>query len=1231
MNIVEGASLSIGWFFREQEVSDQGIDAHVEKAMGEVGTGRLLAIQIKSGPSYFSEPVEGGWTFRFDAKKAKLWLNHALPVIVVLVDTEQRECYWQAISSRTVSTTGKGYKVLIPRSNEVLEADLEWTELASGIQSRAENLFDFALTQLPPSVGTKLTNASPNEHLDLAILALHLAEGRNNPQGTVESLLAASPGWIQRQAPKSWEVLAAYSAEHGLPELSAEAFDLAAQADPARAGKLWAIASINVLYVNRTRAEFFLTRSVEMDPVSLELLVAKALFEHPLEDARPLIADKSLERDSPQNRSSYLVQSFLAEQATRSGDPEAACRHARVAIEVEPQNSEAMLAYADKLLRRSRSGMRQVGDLVEAVRHLEMALAQRRSWAGPTIPVLLVLIKAYGLNGQFNKVLTVCTLAPRGSANADEASNKDVCRQAVLAAWASGQRAMAEDLSHHLGDELEDKVVKVHAGLLVLTTQELSELWNAEISRAIAAKDYEAIAKSAIELASLGHDKRSVIRPFVDASIIPESYIHLIDALVVASSDLDAAVPKLRSLARGDSTAAEFLMVKLAAAGRLMEAADNCQALFEYSHEPYLLISRAQLLIEAGSETAELAARIAIDITSGFPAERAGLLTFLGKCAADRDMWEEAEKLLTQALEMRPLPTSDDVWRIVLAQVNQGRLSRAAQTISAHKPTVVTVDEARLWLQANSAVPWGEAIASEALTLAQRINDPVVSTALLGNIVMRTHGVQPEGESGQAVRSPDTGEDLEERRRLAQLPVSADLHVQAFAALQDLVEQFGEATGVTVLNGDPVELVKHMKSGAQLDAEDASQLLEVVQSARDGRIPRAFLASLRGASYTTMLVQRTLGYLVSGASDEGEHDRDIKAANEAIGGAVVVDASTLCVLSGPVNSGSLEGQFMRILASSGTLRDIHRAALDIRGFAGSPGTLGWDSARNAATFWSLDDSEYLRQLRRVQAVEDFSERVSSRVVSHLSLFDNVPHGPMDDTWTEPIQLAHDGGFALWSDDIGLRRLARQFNIPCFGTPALIDCLRDRRILDNRDGVHLQLILSETAALNRAIASDMIVDVPLHLEDLLVMAEQDQWRPRAGALVLSRPSWWAWQTQPIRDLLVFYKVVGQNDPDSLSEWQYAAMVGAARSLQVPEVASKLLAYIGLVGFGNGIDAEVAVEGLKQARRVAVDSGLPDPVLQVPAAIGTMATAGGIERPVELTEYILERIDQLGAEQ
>ena len=51
----------LDWLFREQPTEDYGIDAQVEIVEGEAVSGKLLALQIKSGPSWFEQAGPGGW------------------------------------------------------------------------------------------------------------------------------------------------------------------------------------------------------------------------------------------------------------------------------------------------------------------------------------------------------------------------------------------------------------------------------------------------------------------------------------------------------------------------------------------------------------------------------------------------------------------------------------------------------------------------------------------------------------------------------------------------------------------------------------------------------------------------------------------------------------------------------------------------------------------------------------------------------------------------------------------------------------------------------------------------------------------------------------------------------------------------------------------------------------------------------------------------------------------
>jgi len=105
----------LGWLFREQPKEDFGIDAHVEVADGEAVEGRLLALQIKTGPSFFRERGDGGWWFRPDSSHVRYWVNHSLPVVIVLADLESERCFWELMNpSSLVKTSGGNWKVLIP-------------------------------------------------------------------------------------------------------------------------------------------------------------------------------------------------------------------------------------------------------------------------------------------------------------------------------------------------------------------------------------------------------------------------------------------------------------------------------------------------------------------------------------------------------------------------------------------------------------------------------------------------------------------------------------------------------------------------------------------------------------------------------------------------------------------------------------------------------------------------------------------------------------------------------------------------------------------------------------------------------------------------------------------------------------------------------------------------------------------------------------------------------------
>lgn len=106
------------WIFREQPVEDYGIDALIEIDGTEYPTGKYIAVQIKSGKSFFLESAKNGVIFRFDQKHKKYWVEHSLPVILILYHPENKECIWETIDKITVKPVSeKTYKITVPNNN----------------------------------------------------------------------------------------------------------------------------------------------------------------------------------------------------------------------------------------------------------------------------------------------------------------------------------------------------------------------------------------------------------------------------------------------------------------------------------------------------------------------------------------------------------------------------------------------------------------------------------------------------------------------------------------------------------------------------------------------------------------------------------------------------------------------------------------------------------------------------------------------------------------------------------------------------------------------------------------------------------------------------------------------------------------------------------------------------------------------------------------------------------
>ncbi|MDE0032535.1 MAG: DUF4365 domain-containing protein [Deltaproteobacteria bacterium] len=84
-----------GQIWRETGTGDVGIDGLLEFVNTQgFATGRTVAIQVKTGRTYFQNQSPVGWKYYPENKHRNYWEQFPLPVILVLHDSNNRKSYW---------------------------------------------------------------------------------------------------------------------------------------------------------------------------------------------------------------------------------------------------------------------------------------------------------------------------------------------------------------------------------------------------------------------------------------------------------------------------------------------------------------------------------------------------------------------------------------------------------------------------------------------------------------------------------------------------------------------------------------------------------------------------------------------------------------------------------------------------------------------------------------------------------------------------------------------------------------------------------------------------------------------------------------------------------------------------------------------------------------------------------------------------------------------------------
>jgi tetratricopeptide (TPR) repeat protein len=1212
--------------FREQDTSDFGVDAQAETKRDGNPTGRLVGLQIKTGPSWFEEPGEGGWKFRPEKKHVSYWLNHSLPIYVLLVDLDTEAIYWQEISERTLQTGPRGgIFVQVPEANVIETAGEPWETAAEKFASTAAADYDDNLGRLAPSTAGIIRGIAPAPPDGYAaLLCAHLARGRGAPQLTVQTLLTGMPHWLMTLGADGHAALADFAHSHEAGDLAIEALLAGAARFPSRELRFTTTAGLIALHSAPDRARELLQSARAMSPeFSARIEIGFLVLGHPA-SATPVPVPADLAVSLAVINDDAFVVAFLSAQRALAGDLNTAVDLAEKALSLEPDSWQYLSSLAHLLTRRSRSPQRRPDDQARAIVLAERAVDQLHQWDGPSEQALQTLLRALTLAGAFSKILDRSLPPPGGRATEREAESPEVIAAAAAAARALDRVELADSLIDSLPDGIDKRFALLRHNTPRHDADAAREEWTALLDVLDETRP-EQLAQAVMRLADLGVDNSARLDALVQAGMITPQARSLARATAAAVRDLSSGLPALRGLSDADDMAAMKMIELLIAAGDLDDAQTAALSAYSRFGEPAFLVEGAELLMKLGRDReAQEAANEAVGqsgldafsrrsahwilaVTAITDAEAAG-----NSVAAVR-LWRRAEHHLAECVStadgLRANPR--DVWNLIHVQMKLADPARAHATLSAYDPEIRSKQDAFLYAAVVETQPGTPEVFARMLDLADRFDDdPQFSGMLLSAVVARTR------DEGQEPATP-----ADTRVELAQ-----DLRAQAFAAFMRHAERHGDASPIKIFQGLTTEdLVAKM---TEFMRQDHDPLLDLVEMIRQVRIPFGMLTTMISRPYSSTLAQRALGYFIAGTSNDADDQADESAA-AVRNSDIVVDASALLVSSVLGEFEYARGQFRTLLAPTATQQDIMAGRRDLDGRSAGSGSVSYDHRTDSLIAREPDVGSHLAALERFAKLEQALARTQLTPAPPLSSLGEVAIQDAE-AWLAPIALAKERGLALWSDDVAQRNLARFCGVSAFGTITLQQLRAAERLAaeDADDEDRIAVLAARRAETAQALG-ERVVDVITDAETIIEQGRREEWGdPSLAAATVGRPTWWLLSPAPWNDLQAILIAAGE-DSGSAEMWQATAMWGAsALATDDPSRMAVLIAGVCLVGTSSPSPVADAVTMLRIGSGVATQKKAHPPADYLAQAAAELAAAGVLANPQSFIAEVRSHLHKEG---
>jgi len=729
-----------GWLFREQPIEDYGIDAHVEPVDGPERPARqLLALQIKTGASFFGEETEDGWWFRDSGRHWHYWLSHVLPVVIILYNPDTGKLHWQHADPGLVQITGAAAKLLIPRDH-VLDSSGAGRDALRRIVAdfcRADPLAD-SLLLLPPSAAKVLREARARPE-NTMMLAWQLAEGRHQPELTAVSLLAGRPSWLSDGGGQFEAAIGAYANDHGHPDIALRALERAAEYDRADRDRLLSIAALMAVgQGDADGAEADLAKTADPGGVFPRLARA-AIADHAAGSPPVSVLDQVIgEADPAEIAGEPTILNVLGNLAVRRGDLGEAVRNYELAVAADPEYPAGRLHLARALLARAMAGAAVLAhhDLGRARALAQQCLEDTRRWAGPSEQAVAILQQIATAQGGFAETVRLGSPPGAGGTALDrEAADAQVAVLAAEAAAAMGNR----DLAASFAGQTDDQAAAAFIGAVATDPERgpavLGAAWRAALA---AAAPHEQTRRALYQLAALGQLTGADIAVAEERASVSQQAVAVLRARnEAANGQADAAVSALRADRDAYPPAADLLIEVLTLEGRTEEAVQECDRAIARFGDGTFTHKKLNLLAHVSQEAAEAyATTLLASLTALVPEQRIRLRKVLVQNRFDARDFGGAERLCRDALAEHP-DDQDFAWALVTAQANQGDIDRAAASYQHLRPALSGPELVPLWLTLLSRRSVTDADVEEALdAAAQWPESPAARWLIDGTLAM---------------------------------------------------------------------------------------------------------------------------------------------------------------------------------------------------------------------------------------------------------------------------------------------------------------------------------------------------------------------------------------------------------------------------------------------------------------------------------------------------------------